>query len=138
MNYKKPAIAVAALLLFYLLGWYPASREASALAKELAEERGTSAAQAYRLRVAGVRDAGTLLYIEVLRQNYAPAATLATRFFDGLQAAAAESGDPQEKALFERILSQRDGITANLTLAAPALPSQLQALLLELHGHVSP
>ena len=118
----------------FVAGWYPQSRHVRDLTSQLDQQKSSAAELQEKLQAAEVRDLGAMLYLEVVRQNHAQAAGTATKFFDGVRELAEHATDAGEKSRLENILSQRDGVTANIALAAPTLPSQMQAILLELHG----
>ena len=125
---------LALIAIAFGVGWYPQSQQVASLTGTLEQEREATKALLMKLKNAEVRDDGALLYLEVVRQNFVEASGIATRFFNGVRDLSAQSTDAAEKARLMEILDQRDGITANLALANPMLPSQLQKILLQLHG----
>ena len=125
---------LALLTIAFAAGWYPQSQQVSSLTETLNQERETSKALLLKLKNAEVRDDGAMLYLEVVRQNFVEASKIATRFFDGVRELSEQTADAAQKTRLKAILDQRDGVTANLALASPMLPSQLQGILLQLHG----
>jgi hypothetical protein len=113
----------------FLAGWYPQHQETSRLAQALA-----SASQQMKLKEAGVKDLGAMLYLEVSRQNYAEASSIATRFFDGVRDLSTQTQDTAMQARLNDILAKRDMITAGLARATPSVAADLQAIMLQLYG----
>jgi hypothetical protein len=118
----------------FLAGWYPQHQETSRLAQALAQAQDTSASQQMKLKEAGVKDLGAMLYLEVSRQNYAEASSIATRFFDGVRDLSTQTQDTAMQARLNDILAKRDMITAGLARATPSVAADLQAIMLQLYG----
>jgi hypothetical protein len=117
-NATKLALAAAALIAFFLLGYIPANMSARS-----AQERNSQLE--YDLRLADLRGQLGMASYEVNQNNYASAAQRSTRLFNGLRAAIDNTSDQTLKQDLERILARRDEITANLAAANPAVKDKL-------------
>lgn len=118
LNATKLALAAAALIAFFLLGYIPASMSA-----RTAQERNSQLE--YDLRLADLRGQLGMASYETNQNNYASAAQRSTGLFNGLREAIDHTTDQTLKQDLEQILARRDEITANLAAANPAVKDKL-------------
>jgi len=79
-----------------------------------------------------LRDAATMMYLEVVQQNYGQAGEYSKVFFDQAQQVASSTDDSGLRNLLRDTLMLRDQITADLAKGDAASLSAIQPVLLEL------
>jgi len=77
-----------------------------------------------------LRDAATLMYLEVVQKNYGKAGEHAKEFFDQAQQIGSSTGDPALQPLLRDILASRDQITGDLAKGDAAALSGMQPVLI--------
>jgi hypothetical protein len=125
LNATKLALAAAALIAFFLLGYIPASMSARS-----SQERNSQLE--YDLSLADLRGQIGMASYEANQNNYASAAQRSTGFFNGLREVIDHTSDQTLKQDLERILARRDEITANLAAANPAVKEKLAQAFVDL------
>ena len=124
--------AGSVLLIGFLVGFVPQYRGASSLRRELHDrderilslERGASLSRA--------RDTASRMYLEVTRRNYGIAGQHSSTFFDQIRTML--SGAPPEvRGALEKLLSERDAVTAGIAKSDPAVIGVVQHILDELY-----
>lgn len=136
---KNKLIVWAVLLgVGFLAGFVPQFVKCSRLEAELQGARQELVACGERMRLSEYRDLAAQIYLEAARKNYGLAAEAATRFFQGLREHAGETADAELKRRLEEILRLRDGVTAGLAKAEPAVMASLEQLLAETREKVRP
>ncbi len=76
-----------------------------------------------------LRDAATMMYLEVVQKNYGKAGEYSKGFFDQAQAIVNSTDDPAVRDSLRDVLATRDQITADLAKGdATALPETQQLL----------
>src|SRR6185503_20794974 len=120
MDRRTLALAVAGLLIVFLLGFVP-----EWMAKRSADRELASARTELRLS----RQQGRLgaALAEALRSNYERSRQLMAGYFTDLQATLPSVADPRRRQALNGILSQRDEI---ITLLSRAQPESSQRLML--------
>jgi hypothetical protein len=79
-----------------------------------------------------LRDTATMMYLEVVQQNYGKAAEYSRRVFDQAQQVASSTEDPAVRNLLRDTLATRDQITADLAKGDAAALSEIQPVLSKL------
>lgn len=136
MTVKRVLIGAAVVLIVilgaYLLGYWPERAKRMALEAEVATLRGQLNDAEARVRMA--RLLGELVNVTEATSalNYGQAQGLASKFFDAARAEAAGTPVPSFKTALERILQNRDQVTAALTRADPAVMEILRNAQLQL------
>lgn len=127
-------IALAAVAAAYVAGAWP-ERQARAAADERAEALQARLADAEaRLRAGEILGRVLVLKEVAMRQNYGQARDLASSFFDAVRQEAVRSTRPDLTAALNELLAMRDGITAALATADPAVVDRLHQMELRLRG----
>jgi hypothetical protein len=134
---RRTLVWLASYLAVFLLGFAPQYAKARSARKELAAARQELAAAQYRAELGALRDALSLAHLEAVEKNYGLAAQRAAAFFDQLQGLAGRETDAGRREAFQQILAARDGVTAGLANADPAVQSELRRLLRVLHEATS-
>jgi hypothetical protein len=80
-------------------------------------------------QLAQLRDTTTMMYLEVVQQNYGKAGEYSGEVFDQAQQIASSTEDPALRNLLREVLVTRDQITADLAKGDPAALSEIQRLL---------
>jgi hypothetical protein len=83
-------------------------------------------------RLSQLRDAATMMYVEVVQKNYGNAAGYSREVFDQAQQIATSTEDPALRNLLRDILATRDQITADLAKGDAAALSEIQPVLSKL------
>ena len=140
----RMALTILVVLLLagaFVGGYWPqhqqlvtARAEADAWLKELEQTRSRLAAAEVRVRLAGVL--GQLLALDdaVAAANFAEAQKLSSGFFDAVRAEVTATSDAAVRTALEAIQAQRDGVTADLARANPAVRERLRTLQLVLRA----
>jgi type II secretory pathway pseudopilin PulG len=132
-NLRNMAVLAAILVIAaFLLGFVPQYRQASGLRDELRvrDQRITQLESAARL--ARARELANLLYLELTRKNYGLAGQHATALFDHLRGM--NGGDSnQYRGTLEKLLTQRDAVTASIAKSDPAAVNLVQNMLDQLN-----
>jgi hypothetical protein len=117
-NVKMIALAAAALIAVFLLGYIPANESARNARKRIDRLE-------HDLRLADLRGQLGMASYEANRNNYANGAQHSTAFFNGLRETINNTDDQTLKQNLERIIARRDEITSNLAEADPAVKEKL-------------
>ena len=80
-------------------------------------------------QLAQLRDTTTMMYLEVVQNNYGKAGEYSGEVFDQAQQVASSTEDPALRNLLREVLVTRDQITADLAKGDPAALSEIQRLL---------
>jgi hypothetical protein len=136
MTFKRVLIGAAVVLIVilgaYLAGYWPERARRIALETEVTTLRGQLNEAEARVRMAQLLGELVNIVEATSAQNYGQAQGLASKFFDGARAEAARTPVPSFKAALERILQNRDQVTAALTRADPAVMEILRNAQLQL------
>jgi hypothetical protein len=76
-----------------------------------------------------VRDAASLMVLEMSRQNYGLARDAAGQYYDKLKAASDAVQDPALKKSLQDLAATRDSLTAQFVTAGPAALAAAQPIL---------
>ncbi len=117
---KLIAIAVAALVVVFLVGFVPQWLRARDLAEELQETR-------HELQLARLESRLGAAFAETERGNYERARQLVSDFYTELPQAMARTEDPAQRRVLQTALTERDEI---ITMLARAAPESNQRLML--------
>jgi hypothetical protein len=83
-------------------------------------------------QLAQLRDTATMMYLEVVQQNYGKAGEYSREVFDQAQQISSSTEDPALRTLLRDTLATRDQITAGLAKGDPAALSEIQPVLSKL------
>jgi hypothetical protein len=136
MTFKRVLIGAAVVLIVilgaYLAGYWPERARRIALETEVTTLRGQLNEAEARVRMAQLLGELVNIVEATSAQNYGQAQGLASKFFDGARTEASRTPVPSFKAALERILQNRDQVTAALTRADPAVMEILRNAQLQL------
>jgi cell division protein FtsB len=122
------AVFVMGLLISYLAVG-PIRRDLRSEMKQLRQEntdlRQQTALLQQNLRVAELRGAVGLMSYRANRNNYGAAANLSTGFFDGVREVTEKTDNQALKHNLQKILDQRDQVTAALAKGDPKVKDRL-------------
>lgn len=124
---RKVVIALVLLLVGLVVGFVPQYMKARRF--ELATQVCDS-----RLQLADLRRLSALTYVAATQLNYGTASEYAKQLFDQAQNLANASSDPTTHSLATDVLASRDKITTDLAKGNAQVVSELQPLVLEVHG----
>jgi len=91
-----------------------------------------------RLELSQIRRLAALTYVSATQQNYGTAAGYAGQLFAEAQKLSGGNSDPAVHSMLTNLLSARDKIMSDLSKANPQVVSELQPIVLELHGAANP
>ena len=117
-------VAAVVVVGAYLAGYLPERRARVAGERELTTVREELSAAQQRVRLAELLGRALMLKEAAQRQNYGQALELSSAFFDAVLAEMKRSGEG-ERARLAEILAMRDGVTAALAKADPAIVDSL-------------
>lgn len=126
---RRTIVWLVSYVVVFLLGFIPQYAKARSARKDLAAARQELAAAQYRAELGALRDALSLVHLEVVQKNYGVAAQRSTAFFDQLQSLAGRETDAGRKQAFQQILAARDAVTAGLASGDPAVQAEIQRIL---------
>ena len=121
-------LVLAGFLIGFILQYSRLQRvheDLSAATKQLASCKSSQ-------QLAQLRDATTMMYLEVGEKNYGKASEYAGGVFDQAQQIASSTDDPALRTLLREVLVTRDQITADLAKGDPSALSEIQQLLSKL------
>src|SRR5664279_1864054 len=84
-----------------------------------------------------LRDAATMMYLEVVQKNYGKAGEYSKGFFDQAQRIGSSTDDPVFRNLLADILATRDQITADLAKGDSSALSEIEPVLLRLEQNAT-
>ena len=84
-----------------------------------------------------LRDAATMMYLEVVQKNYGKAGEYSKGFFDQAQRIGGSTDDPVFRNLLSDILATRDQITADLAKGDSSALSEIEPVLLRLEQNAT-
>ena len=113
----------------FLAGFIPQYLKAQRSSAELSNTKQQLASCRVETQLSQLRDTAAMMYLEATRKNYGTAEGHSRRFFDQVQHATTEAGDPTVRKTLEDVLKLRDPITASLAKGDPAVLSDLQLVL---------
>jgi RecA/RadA recombinase len=87
-----------------------------------------------RLELGQIQRSAALAYVSATQQNYGTAAGYANQLFDQAQQLSGSKTDPAVHAMLADVLSARDKIMNDLSKANAQVVSELQPIVLEIHG----
>ena len=122
---QKIAAALTVLALAFLLGFVPQYLQKRQAQRELA-------VSIEKLKLSELRDLAGLMLLESLRQNYGVARDYSSQYFDKLRETSEGVNNPTLKISLQKLLNDRDTVTAALSKADPASASQLQGMFAEI------
>jgi hypothetical protein len=120
------------LLIGFLVGFVPQFRSASSLRNELHSRDERIRTLERDASLSRARHTASLMYLELTRRNYGIAAQHATAFFDQVRTMLSDA-PPEIRGTLERLLSQRDALTAGIAKSDPAVVGLVQNILDELY-----
>jgi hypothetical protein len=112
-------------------GFIPEYLKNRELRAELQNPQQTIDALKLQLQMSEVRDAVSLMVLEMSRQNYGLARDAAAQFYDKLKVATDAVQDPVQKKSLQDLAATRDPINAQLVAAGPAALAAAQPILLK-------
>ena len=114
----------------FLLGFVPEYLKNRDLRLQLQNPQSTIDALKLQVQMGELRDAASLMLIEISRQNYGLARDYSTQFYGKVNDAIDTVQGPELKKTLQELATTRDSLTANLSAANPAslTASQLIAL----------
>ena len=114
----------------FLLGFVPEYLKNRDLRLQLQNPQNTIDALKLQVQMGELRDAASLMLIEISRQNYGLARDYSTQFYGKVNDAIDTVQGPELKKSLQELATTRDSLTANLSAANPAslTASQLIAL----------
>jgi len=114
----------------FLLGFVPEYLKNRDLRLQLQNPQNTIDALKLQVQMGELRDAASLMLIEISRQNYGLARDYSTQFYGKVNDAIDTAQGPELKKSLQELATTRDSLTANLSAASPAslAASQLIAL----------
>src|ERR1051326_285620 len=124
---QKIAAALTVLALAFLLGFVPQYLQKRQAQRELA-------VSIEKLKLSELRDLAGLMLLESLRQNYGVARDYSSQYFDKLRETSEGVNNPTLKISLQKLLNDRDTVTAALSKADPASASQLQGMFAEIQA----
>jgi hypothetical protein len=107
------------------LGWWPEHERRIALEQELSQVRAGVAASEASVRLCQLRNQLQSLIDFVDAKNFGAAQTASSAYFDGIRAETIGAADRPE---FDKILAQRDDVTAALARSDPGVAATLRAM----------
>ena len=124
---QKIATALTVLALAFLLGFVPQYLQKRQAQRELA-------VSIEKLKLSELRDLAGLMLLESLRQNYGVARDYSSQYFDKLRETSEGVNNPALKISLQKLLNDRDTVTAALSKVEPASTSQLQEMFAEIQS----
>jgi len=114
----------------FLLGFVPEYVKNRDLRLQLQNPQKTIDSLKLQVQMGELRDAASLMLIEISRQNYGLARDYSTQFYGKVNDAIDTVQGPELKKSLQELATTRDSLTANLSAANPAslTASQLIAL----------
>ena len=114
----------------FLLGFVPEYLKNRDLRLQLQNPQKTIDALKLQVQMGELRDAASLMLIEISRQNYGLARDYSTQFYGKVNDAIDTVQGPELKKSLQELANTRDSLTTNLSAANPAslTASQLIAL----------
>jgi hypothetical protein len=131
------ALAIAGLVLAFLIGFIPSWSRSRALDRQLGESRSGLEQTRHELELYQVQGRLGAAMVEAQRSNYERSRQLMTQVFTDLQANL-ERMDPRQRQAAELILAQRDEIITQLSRAEPESTQRLMLLYTRLFAAVDP
>ncbi|MGE3843742.1 MAG: hypothetical protein AB7I50_19395 [Vicinamibacterales bacterium] len=127
MKRAAAAVAVVAIALAYLAGFWPQRRQLTEAREQLQtlQERLTAAES--RLRLAALLGQLLRLSDAVAVKNYGDAATLSSGFFDAVRTEVSRTDHAEVRATLQQILDSRDRVTTAIAATEPTLGTVLEA-----------
>jgi type II secretory pathway pseudopilin PulG len=126
---RRALIVILLMAISFGAGYlFERGRSKDAQAKFTAASAQLSAAQA-TIQLYQLQDQLLTLTQEAGNKNYGDAATLSTKFFDGLRVEADRTNQPNVKSTLESVLNQRDAVTTALAKGDPKANDLLLQLL---------
>jgi hypothetical protein len=89
-------------------------------------------------KLSQLRDAATMMYLEVVQKNYGKAGEYSKAFFDQAQQILNSTDDPALRNLLRDALATRDQITGDLAKGDAGVLSAVQPVLIKLEQTASP
>jgi hypothetical protein len=133
-------IAIVAVITFaggFLLGFIPQFRSASGLRDGLRQRDERIHTLERDAKLSRARDLASLLYLELTRKNYGIAAQHAIALFDHVRSMRSDLS-PQSRSDLDKILSQRDAVTASIAKSEPEAVNLVQQVLDQFHKFKGP
>jgi len=130
MSLKRVGVIAVVVLIAgaYAAGLVPERRLRTAAEQEAAGLREQLTAAEARVRMGQLLGQALTVREVVVRQNYGQAQDLASVFFDDVRREASATPVEEFRAVLEAVLSRRDGVTASLAKADPAVLDVLREL----------
>lgn len=139
-------------LLGYLAGYIPQRQKINELTTSITDQekatrdvkgdvqklKQTIQQKDFELLLAALRDDWMMVHLEVLKNNYGNALSLASTFFDRLQGALGQAGSSDRNSALMEISKERDQITALLAKADPTVRERVDQILIRLHEIAKP
>jgi hypothetical protein len=117
------------LLTGFLIGFILQYSRLQRVQKEVSTSTGQLRSCQSSQQLAQLRDATTMMYLEVVQKNYGKASEYSREVFVQAQQIASSTEDPVLRNLLRETLATRDQITADLSKGDAAALSEIQSLL---------
>ena len=129
----KSHIAVWIILLVggFLLGFVPQYLKNRDLQKELETPQKTIDALTLQVQMSDIRDAASLMLVELSRQNFGLARDYSVQFYSKLEQAAQSVPDANLKKSLEELASTRDSVSRTLAAADSSSLAAVQPVVLK-------
>ena len=114
----------------FLAGFIPQYLKNRDLQKQLENPQRTIAALEFQVQMSELRDAASLMLLELSRQNYGLARDYSNQYYSKLNDAANTVQDANLKKLLEELATTRDSLTTSLSTANPSSLTASQPIVL--------
>jgi hypothetical protein len=115
------------LLAVFLLGFLPQYINVNRLTQQVA-------ALQWQNRIGTARDLIGLAFLEVSNNNFGVASSHASAFFTQLRALIDSAPEPAQREALQQLLSRQDSVISGLAKADPAVRTQLQEMMVQMHN----
>ena len=126
------------LLAGYLIGFILQYSRLQRIQQELSASTKQLGSCQSSQQLSQLRDATTMMYLEVVQKNYGKAAEYSRQVFDRAQQIESSTEDPALRNLLREVLVTRDQITADLAKGDAAALSEIQPLVSKLEQTATP
>jgi hypothetical protein len=116
----------------FLLGYIPEFQRAERLATELKAAQENQHQTSAQLQVEGIRNHFSRAYLETTRNNFGLASQHATRAFDQIASASANTANGSMQTALLDVSGQRSSVLAGLAKADPNTRNQIASILDEM------
>jgi len=131
---RKLVIGLVLFVAGLLIGFIPQYSKARYFESQTKVGNASLAECNASLELGQIRRTAALAYVSATQQNYGTAASYANQLFNQAQQLSGSNQDPKVHAMLADLLSARDKIIYDLAKANPQAVSELQPIVLELHG----